>query len=106
MTVNEIINLLPALFAGIGLGIVFFGGLWLTIQKGLQSKKSGLIFTGSFIIRMTVILLGFYYVGANDWKMMAACLAGFLIARVAITRYTKKQEQSKAALMKEVANET
>ena len=106
MTMNEIINLLPALFAGIGLGIVFFGGLWLTIQKGLQSKKSGLIFTGSFIIRMTVILLGFYYVGSNDWKMMMACLAGFLITRVAITRYTKKQEQSKATFMKEVANET
>ena len=106
MTMNEIINLLPALLAGIGLGIVFFGGLWLTIQKGLQSKKSGLIFTGSFIVRMTVILLGFYYVGANDWKMMLACLAGFLIARVAITLYTKKQEQSKATFMKEVANET
>ena len=106
MTMNEIINLLPGLLAGIGLGIVFFGGLWLTIQKGLQSKKSGLIFTGSFIIRMTVILVGFYYVGANDWQMMLACLAGFLIARLVITRYTKKQELSKATLIKEVANET
>ena len=106
MTINEIINLLPALLAGIGLGIVFFGGLWLTIQKGLQSKQSGLIFTGSFIARMTVILVGFYYVGVSDWKMMVACLAGFLIARVAITRYTKKQELSKAVFMKEVANET
>lgn len=106
MTMSEIINLLPALFAGIGLGVVFFGGLWLTIRKGLQSKKSGLIFTGSFIVRMTVILLGFYYVGANDWKKMLACLAGFLLARIVITRYTKKQEQLKTTLMKEVANET
>ena len=106
MTINEITNLLPALLAGVGLGILFFGGLWLTIQKGMQSKKSGLIFTMSFIVRMTVILMGFYYVGASDWKKMLACLAGFLIARLVITRYTKKQEQSKATFMREVANET
>lgn len=106
MTVNEIMNLLPALLAGIGLGILFFGGLWLTIQHGLHLKKSGLIFIASFILRMTVILLGFYYVGANDWQKMLACLAGFLAARLVITRYTKKQEQARRTYIKEVANET
>ena len=106
MTMNDFINLLPALFAGIGLGVIFFGGLWLTIRKGLQSRKSGLIFTGSFIVRMTVILVGFYYVGASDWQKMLACLAGFLIARLVITRYTKKQNRTTATIMKEVPNET
>ena len=106
MTINDLIHLLPALFAGIGLGVLFFGGLWLTIRMGLQSKNSGLIFTMSFIVRMTVILMGFYYVGASDWQKMLACLAGFLIARLVITRYTKKHNRSEATMIKEVQNET
>ena len=38
MKINEIINMLPSLVAGVILGIIFFGGLWLTILKGLRSK--------------------------------------------------------------------
>ena len=103
---NEIINLLPALFAGAVLGIIFFGGLWLTVQKGLPSKKSALIFILSFIIRMAITLLGFYYVGGNNWQKMLICLAGFLIARTVVTRFTKKMNYSKTALIKEVQHET
>ena len=103
---NEIINLLPALFAGIALGVIFFGGLWFTIQKGLRSKKSALIFTGSFIIRLVIIVSGFYFVGGNNWQKMLVCLAGFLIARIVITRYTQKNNPSKTRIIKEVTNET
>lgn len=105
MKINEIIVLLPVFFAGIVLGILFFGGLWLTVQKGLKSKNSALIFTGSFILRMALLMLGFYYVSANSWQRALICLSGFLIARVVFIRI-KKNQLSKVNLVKDLENET
>lgn len=106
MQINEIMGLLPALLAGVLLGIIFFGGLWLTVRIGLRSKKTALIFTGSFIIRMAIILVGFYYVGVNDWQKMLVCLGGFLMARIVITRITQKTDRSETTFIKEVGDET
>ncbi len=103
---NEIANLLPSLLAGSLLGIIFFGGLWLTVQRGLHLKNSALIFMGSFIIRMAIMLLGFYYVGKNNPSKMLICLAGFLMLRWVITRITKKQGYSKISLNKKANYET
>lgn len=92
---NEITNLLIALVAGGALGVIFFWGLWYTVRIGLRSKHSGLIFTVSLIVRMAIVLLGFYYIGAQNWQKMLASLVGFLIARIIITRITKKDDLSK-----------
>lgn len=97
---NEVINLLPALFVGGVLGVIFFGGLWLTVRKGLGSKKAGLIFIGSFIVRMGIVLGGFYLIGAGDWRKMLVSLGGFLIARIVITRFTKKDAAAKNVFVK------
>ena len=105
MEMNEVINLLPALFTGIVLGALFFGGLWFTVRYGLRSNKSPLIFLGSLIIRMAIVLFGFYYVGANNWQKMLVCLGGFLIARIVINRITKQDKQPKTVLINEASNE-
>ena len=105
MKINEIISMLPPLIAGGILGIIFFGGLWLTIQKALHSRKAALLFVSSFIIRMAIALAGFYYVSQHSWQKMLVCLAGFLIARTIITRATQKNSHSKVRLIKEVSNE-
>lgn len=106
MKMNELINMLPSLLAGIILGLIFFGGLWLTIQKGLRSKNSALIFAGSFIIRIAIILSGFYFVVQYGWKNLLVCLLGFLIARIAVTRMTKRNHQPTIKFIKEAQHET
>ena len=105
MEMNEVLSLLPALFVGIILGILFFGGLLLTVRLGLSSKHPTLIFLGSMIIRMAIVILGFYYIGGDSWQKMMVCLGGFLIARIAITQITKKDKQAKPELIKEVSDE-
>lgn len=102
---NEIISLFPALFAGIILGILFFGGLWYTVRKGLNSKNPTLIFMLSLITRMAVVVLGFYFVGADNWQKMLVCLGGFLIARIVITRFTKTEKQENTAFINQVSDE-
>jgi len=36
---------------------------------------------------MTVAVAGFYLVSHGDWRKLVACLTGFLLARIAVTRF-------------------
>lgn len=103
---NEIVIMLLALLAGFVLGVVFFGGLWLTVKNGLQSKKSALVFTGSFIIRMVILLVSFYFIVQLGWENAVVCLAGFIIARFVVIRLTKQMDQTVVDYTKETQHET
>ena len=82
----EFLELAAALFTGTLLGAFFFGGLWWTVRRGLTSSQPALFFLGSLLVRTLVVLVGFYFVSGNDWHRLAASLAGFVLARVAIRR--------------------
>jgi F1F0 ATPase subunit 2 len=95
---NNFIILALAWVAGLVLGAVFFGGLWWTVRKGVSSKHPALWFPGSMLVRMSIVLLGFYFVGRGDWQRLAACLVGFIIARFIVLRLTRTPiEHSKLA---------
>ena len=83
---TEALALVPSLLAGLLLGAFFFGGLWWTIRMGTPSEWSGLLFAASLLLRMAVAVTGFYLVSHGDWRKLVACLAGFLLARIAVTR--------------------
>ena len=85
---SEIVQMTLALLAGMVLGAMFFGGLWWTVQKGLASTKPALWFLGSLLLRTGMALAGFYFVSGGDWKRLLACLFGFIIARLIVTRLT------------------
>jgi F1F0 ATPase subunit 2 len=83
---NEALILAGSLLAGVLLGAFFFGGLWWTIRTGSPSQWSGLLFSASLLVRMAVAVTGFYLVSHGDWRKLVACLVGFLLARIAVTR--------------------
>lgn len=74
--------------AGGLLGVIFFGGLWWTVQRGMVSPRPAIWFVGSVLVRMGIILFGFYLVGANELSRLLACLIGFMLARIALMRFT------------------
>jgi F1F0 ATPase subunit 2 len=90
---NEFVYTILVFTAGLALGILFFGGLWLTIKKMSTPKMPSLFFIASFVFRMGVVLLGFYFIAANNWQNMLVCLLGFIIARFVIMRITKPSQQ-------------
>ncbi len=99
---NEGPMLVLAGLAGAGLGAMFFGGLWWTLRKAMTSQRAWLWFASSLLVRMSLTLLGFYFVAAGHWQRMVACLVGFGAARAAITWLTPQrarpsQEVSHAA---------
>ena len=74
--------------AGMLLGAVFFGGLWVTVQQMQRTQRPGLLFVTSIVIRTATVLAGFWYFAAGDARSMAACLLGFLAIRLMATHGT------------------
>jgi F1F0 ATPase subunit 2 len=78
-----------AVVAGAVLGVMFYGGLWWTVRKGLLSRQPAVWFLTSLVVRTAVALLGFYAVFRGDWRRLVACMAGFVLARLLVTRLTR-----------------
>ena len=82
---NETLTLVLAGMAGGMLGAIFFGGLWWTVRMGVLSKQPAIWFVGSLLLRMSIALLGFYFVGRGSWQRLVVCLLGFVMARLVVT---------------------
>ena len=83
---NETVSLVPALAAGVLLGVIFFGGLWWTVRKSVSHERPAPWFLGSLLLRTSIILAGFHWVSAGHWERLLACLLGFVIVRFILTR--------------------
>ena len=87
---NEFLSLALALAAGVLLGAIFFGGLWWTVRQGIRSRQPALWFLGSLLLRTGIVLAGFYFAADRHWERLLVCLLGFVMARLAVTRLTRR----------------
>jgi F1F0 ATPase subunit 2 len=94
---REVFFLAPALAAGLVLGAFFFGGLWWTVGKGLASPHPALWFFASMLVRTSVTLAGFYFVGREEWQRWLLCLFGFVLARMVVKRLTRPRIENQSA---------
>jgi F1F0 ATPase subunit 2 len=101
---NEFLFLALALVVGLVLGAFFFGGLWWTVRRGVSSKWLALWFLGSKLLRMGIVLSGFYFVGRGDWKRMVVCLLGFVLARFIVLRLTRTRIETPFSIAKEASH--
>lgn len=77
------------------LGIVFFGGLYLTVQKLNAVRNPSLLFFISFISRMAIVLGGLYYVSKNGYEGVLIALAGIIFIRfIMLFTINKPREKS------------
>ncbi len=75
-----------ALLMGTGLGLFYFGGLWLTVKRLSQSSQPALLSLASFFVRTAVVVPGFYYVMEGRLALLLAAMTGFLIIRFFLVR--------------------
>lgn len=97
---NETLLILLAFVAGIALGIIFFGGLWLTVKKMVSAKIPALWVLSSFIIRFGIVLLGFYFISLGNWQRLISCLLGFIASRFMVIQFTKSIDAKQLKLKK------
>ena len=83
---DEFLPLMLAVAAGIGLGLFYFGGLWLTVRQLPTARRPALLSLLSFFGRLGVVLFGFYLVMGSHWERLLVCLLGFLGTRSILVR--------------------
>jgi len=102
---NETLLMILAFIGGFLLGVLFFGGLWLTVKKLVTAKMPEIWFIGSFFLRIGITLIGFYFISLGNWQRLLICVLGFVAARFIVMHVTKSHEQKHLHLNKEVTHE-
>ncbi len=82
-----------SVLAGVLLGMIFFGGLWWTVQKIAAGKSPYLFSLASFVLRTTLVLVVFYLLLQADWRYLPAALVGFIVARTVLAYNIKVNPQ-------------
>ena len=90
----EFFILALALAAGLLLGAMFFGGLWWTVGRGMSSKQPAFWFFGSLLLRMSIVLAGFYFFSGGHWERLLLCLLGFVMVRLVVTWLTRSSGEN------------
>jgi len=99
---SRFLPLMLAAVAGMGLGLFYFGGLWLTVQRLPACRRPGSLVLASFLARTAVILVGFYLVMDGRWEPVLACLLGFIMVRLFLVSRLQPEHESRIAREKEV----
>jgi F1F0 ATPase subunit 2 len=75
-----------AFAAGLVLGAFYFIALWRTVKKLPDTPSPLRLMLGSFVLRMAVVLPGFYFIMGGEWQRLAVALIGFILMRMILTR--------------------
>jgi F1F0 ATPase subunit 2 len=78
--------MVAAFAAGLVLGAFYFIALWHTVQRLPTAHGPARLMLVSFVLRMAVVLAGFYLImGGEHWERLAAAMLGFIIIRKILT---------------------
>jgi F1F0 ATPase subunit 2 len=84
------------LMTGFTLGVLHFGGLWFTVQKINSSKYPALWMISSFLFRIGLLLITFYWLVMMSGWYLAVAFIGFLMARTILIKRIKPAEKQRS----------
>lgn len=87
--------MIVSFLVGLVLGVIYFGGLYYSTKKFNTVKSPALFMVISFIIRMGILVLGFYYLTKTDYKNVLLGLVGVILVRY-IMIFKAKEPSSKS----------
>lgn len=81
-----------ACIVGLGLGLAFYGGLWLTLEGLERARRPVLRLIVSKLLRMGVTLAGFaWLLHSLDWYHLLLAMAAFSAPRVWLARRAEQR---------------
>jgi len=83
---TSVLELLFALVVGLGLGLVFFGGLAWTVRRLPSARHPVALVLGSLIVRTAAVAVGLVWVGDGKFLRMLAAATGILAMRYVAVR--------------------
>lgn len=90
-----------ALLAGFLLGVFYFAGLWWTVRRLTVTHHVALFFISSLMFRLTVVVVGFWFILGNSWQHLLLGLLGFTLLRVLAVRFARTADFSPLAKPKD-----
>lgn len=72
---------------GAVLGLIFYGGLWLTVHRLPTARHPVWLTLSSFWIRVGVVIFGLLLVVKGGWQHGLISVVGFTAARFSVSRY-------------------
>lgn len=87
MTETHMLSIVLALCAGLVLGFLFFGGLWLTTRRLPSSARPYRLMLVSFAVRLTLLIAGLYWATGGDPVLVISSMIGLLAARTVAVRW-------------------
>ena len=86
LNTTMLFSLFVAFVSGLVLGAFYFIALWQTVKRLQSATSRARLMLGSFILRMALVMAGFYLVmGGEHWERLAVAMLGFIIMRKVLT---------------------
>ncbi len=89
-TNREADELILGFLGGIVLGLVFFGGLYWSVNQLPTVKYPGLLMMASMFVRMAILLTGLYFLMAGDIKHLLAAVVGVMLVKFVMIARVRK----------------
>jgi F1F0 ATPase subunit 2 len=86
MKTFDIVILGLGLFSGLVLGLIYFGGLWWTLERLPRRPRPKLWLANSYILRVAITLTGFFFIMRQSVVSLFFCLFGFFFMRWLLVR--------------------
>ncbi len=91
-----IVDLIFPFAVGGLLGVLYFYGLWLSLGRLSRSRHPIAWLLGSAAVRIAGLVAVFYLVMDGAWERLAACLLGFVVARLVLIRRLRPKATAEA----------
>ena len=78
-------QLILAVSAGSMASLLYFGGLWVTVNQLADSSNPMGAYIASFVVRTGILACGLFALLQLGWQHVAAACVGFLIVRYVMT---------------------
>jgi len=93
-----LVNLSLSFLLGVALGFLHFSGLWITVNYLPKAKRPVLAVLLSFVFRIAMVLVAFYFIMGERWERLGACVLGFILARSILVYFLNPLRKGKGKI--------
>lgn len=87
----DVVLLMPAAAGGAAIGLLYFGGLWVTVRRLPHTRRPVILTIGSFVLRAVIAAAGFALLLADEPLRLVVALSGFLAVRFVIVHRVRPE---------------
>ena len=86
VTTADLMAYVPALLGGLLTGLLYYGGLWWTLQRLADTQHPGLLLGMSFLARTVIALAALFWFTDLQLSQILVFMVAFVIMRLVLTR--------------------